>query len=164
MEGCNFQLPANYYPGPLQCIVTIYTCGKINVVRMGFIDCLYRIIRQFGEMYPLQYLAFCLMPDHLHMLVELINKEISLNEVIINLTRKTSFLFIKKRKKINLWQDHTRVHILRDQNGIETLAKYILENPVRRGLADTYADWPYNGGLYFKKSLQFRPSPLIFHT
>jgi len=44
-----------------------------------------------------------------------------------------------------LWQPFGYEHVLRDDEKVQVLARYILENPVRAGLAKTVLEYPFLG-------------------
>ena len=46
-----------------------------------------------------------------------------------------------------LWQPRFYDHIVRTDENLLAIAEYILANPVRKGLASTPDDWPWNGVL-----------------
>ena len=89
------------------------------------IDVLYSSVRT----HELRLFAYCLMPDHLHLLV---GNETGTDmlEFVSVFKKKTSFLAAKKFRR-KLW--HTGFHdrILRRDEVIGKAARYIFENPVR---------------------------------
>ena len=79
---------------------------------------------------------FLLMPDHLHTLVA-VPKEESLPIVI------RRWKAYQKQALGIKWQSGFFDHRLRSDESEEEKAHYIRMNPVRAGLADKPADWPY---------------------
>ena len=69
-------------------------------------------------------LAYCVMPDHIHALVE------SRSDTAVG-----QFL----------WQPGYHERILRDDQTTETVIRYVLENPIRAGLATALGDYPFAG-------------------
>jgi REP element-mobilizing transposase RayT len=49
-----------------------------------------------------------------------------------------------------LWQRYGFEHVLRDEEVTIAVAKYILANPVRAGLAETVDQYPYVGSLMYE--------------
>jgi putative transposase len=77
-----------------------------------------------------------LMPDHLHALIA-IDGEASLSKIISDFKRATAkFGGIR-------WQRNFFDHRLRHDESLEEKAAYIMNNPVRAGLAQNSEDWPY---------------------
>jgi REP element-mobilizing transposase RayT len=42
------------------------------------------------------------------------------------------------------WQHESYDHYIRDQNEFARIIKYVLENPVKAGLVDSWEKWPWN--------------------
>ena len=45
-----------------------------------------------------------------------------------------------------LWQDGYYERVLRSRHALETVVRYVLENPVRAGLASKPGDYPFSSG------------------
>jgi putative transposase len=94
--------------------------------------------------YGLACPASVLMPDHSHLLL------IGLHD---DSDQRTAIEFLRKHLRPNLaphdWQHQTHDHVLRDtereQGAFQTIAHYILENPVRAGLCLNPSDYAYIG-------------------
>jgi REP element-mobilizing transposase RayT len=48
-----------------------------------------------------------------------------------------------------LWQRYGYEHVLRDDEAPVSVARYILENPVRAGLVAAVQDYPYSGSSVY---------------
>jgi hypothetical protein len=48
-----------------------------------------------------------------------------------------------------LWQRYGFEHLLRDEEEMRKIARYILENPIRGGLATRVRDYPFVGSQVF---------------
>jgi REP element-mobilizing transposase RayT len=79
---------------------------------------------------------FLAMPDHLHALVSF-PREIQMEKVLRGWKR-----FVAKNAGV-IWQAGFFDHRLRGEEGFEEKAHYIRMNPVRAGLVDKMAEWPY---------------------
>ena len=91
--------------------------------------------------------AYCLMPDHLHL-------------VWMGLRRETDQLNAMKFLRTHLepalgngreWQHQPHDHVLREeerrQNAFAKFCFYTLANPVRAKLVKRESDWPYSGAI-----------------
>jgi putative transposase len=96
--------------------------------------------------------AFCLMPDHLHILSEGNSPQSNLLRFITAFKQRTAFAH-KHRDQGPLWQTKFYDHILRAPDKLESVACYIWANPVRRGLCEDAAEYPLSGSqtLNWKK-------------
>jgi putative transposase len=88
--------------------------------------------------------AFCLMPDHLHMLAEGGDDRCNLLEFIRVFKLRTAFAFRKSHGR-RLWEMSSYEHILRRPDSVEAVATYIWWNPVRRGLCERAENFPFSG-------------------
>ena len=79
---------------------------------------------------------FLAMPDHLHALMSF-PREVQMAKVMRNWKR-----FVAKQTGV-VWQDGFFDHRLRGNEGFEEKAHYIRMNPIRAGLAENLAAWPY---------------------
>ena len=94
----------------------------------------------------LQFLRYCFMPDHVHLLVEGVHSESNLQRFVRNWKQRTAFWF-KREKRAALWQRGYYEHILRSDESVEQKARYVLENPVRAGLVEHPGDYPWLGSF-----------------
>ncbi|HBZ55361.1 MAG TPA: transposase [Syntrophobacteraceae bacterium] len=87
--------------------------------------------------------AWCVMPDHIHMLVQ--------DENVIELVRllKGRLTIESRRLELgrNLWQRSFHDHALRGDEPLLDVALYIWQNPVRAGIIDSACDYPWSGSL-----------------
>jgi putative transposase len=91
-------------------------------------------------------IAYCYMPDHLHVLVEGCAIDSSLTEFVRAFKQRSSFHWRHCCGK-TLWQRSYYEHVLRNEESTLDVARYILENPVRAGLATRVKDYPYVGSM-----------------
>jgi putative transposase len=89
-------------------------------------------------------LAYCFMPDHVHFLVQG-NAESSDGRRLIKMGKQYAGYAYSKKYGAKLWQPWGFERVLRDEEASFTVARYILENPVRAGLADRVIDYPFVG-------------------
>jgi len=87
-------------------------------------------------------IAACVMSDHVHLLVEGQDDDADLKKFIARAKQFSGFEFAK-RDEGRLWQRYGYEHVLRDEENTRGVAAYILENPVRAGLAETVEDYPH---------------------
>jgi putative transposase len=133
------------YVGPCRYFLTLCTAGKRQVFVKGFdyeffVTALSRLAGCFG----IDVLTYCFMPDHLHILLEG-NEDTDLKEFVRVFKQMTSYH--RGNKKGSLWQRSYYDRILRRDEDTFTVARYILNNPVRRGLAEDGTDYPYSGSF-----------------
>jgi len=88
------------------------------------------------------------MPDHVHLLAEG-RRENSDCLRFITRAKQFSGFHYKAAFKHRLWQRYGYEHTLRSHEGALSVARYILENPVRAGLVACIEDYPFSGSSVY---------------
>jgi putative transposase len=91
-----------------------------------------------------EVLAYCFMPDHAHLLVEGTDDSSDLRQ-FCKLAKQRSGSVHARSGRGRLWQEGYHDRVLRREDDIREIARYILNNPVRAGLVVTPAEYPYLG-------------------
>jgi len=90
-----------------------------------------------------QMLAWVLMPDHAHWLLQLGEKD-NLGEVIGRLKSASSRNANRALNRTGpLWSKAFHDHALREEEDLQTVARYIVANPLRAGLVARIGDYPF---------------------
>ncbi|UCE61730.1 MAG: transposase [Phycisphaerales bacterium] len=82
--------------------------------------------------------AFCLMPDHLHILLSPDRSGLTLGDLIGRVKGSTTNQSWKLGWSGKLWQPRFYDHIVRKSEGVAEVARYIFENPERKELRNDY--------------------------
>lgn len=82
-------------------------------------------------------LAFVLMPDHLHWLLQL-GERSSLSQVVGTFKSLSS-----RRIGESVWQKGFFDYAIRQDEDLPAIARYIIANPLRAGLVDKIGDYPH---------------------
>ena len=86
----------------------------------------------------------CLMPDHLHMLVEV--RSVGLVDLMRRTKSSSTKLWWRQGGSDSLWQQSFHDRGVRDVRDFEEIATYILSNPVEAGLTAEWESYPLIGG------------------
>jgi putative transposase len=105
-------------------------------------------IRQLAGEEQFAVLAYCAMPDHLHLLVEGLSDDSCLPSFMFRLKQQTGFIYRRMTCR-SLWQSGYYDRVLRHEEVSATVCRYILENPVRAGLTSAVGEYPYGGSDVF---------------
>jgi putative transposase len=90
--------------------------------------------------------CFCLMPDHLHLLMSLSDTyQKSLQNWVGAFKRYNARVANLLYGVSPLWQKNFYEHIVRSDESLFKIAEYILNNPVRKKLVSKWQDYPYCG-------------------
>ena len=87
-------------------------------------------------------LAYVVMPDHVHWLLQIKAKSLS---ATVQTVKSVSAHELKKigTLKRTCWQDGFHDHALRSDEDLQDVARYVIMNPVRAGLVKTVREYPY---------------------
>jgi len=87
-------------------------------------------------------MAWVLMPDHFHLLVEL-GAGTSLAGLMRRLKSVTSLAVGRSTGIRGVWQAGYHDHALRSCESVRAAARYLVANPVRAGLVRSVNDYPF---------------------
>ena len=88
--------------------------------------------------YGFGVVACCFMPDHVHLLVAG-GQDASLGRFVQHFKQATG------HRHPGLWQRSYYDHILRQEEDLEDVARYIWANPLRAGMVESVLAHPYSG-------------------
>jgi putative transposase len=86
---------------------------------------------------------FCVMPNHLHVLLTPAANT-SLEKAVQMIKGGASYRIRRRRAPLVPWQDGYHDWRCRNEKDFRTRALYIRRNPVRAGLVEDRKDWPYS--------------------
>ena len=91
-----------------------------------------------------EILAYCIMPDHGHFLIEGLEDRPDFRR-FCKLAKQRSGSAHARSHGGRLWQEGYHERVLRENDDLRALARYLLNNPVRAGLVAAPIDYPYLG-------------------
>ncbi len=139
LKGYDYSTPTAYF-------LTLCSAEGRNVfsetkLAEHVIDCL----MDCSSRYDYKLLAYCLMPDHLHLLVCPNGGERPVPQYVQAFNSRSTRVFWQCSGNGRLWQRGFYDHIVRKDETLVEIAEYILANPVRKGLADDPVQYPFSG-------------------
>jgi len=94
-------------------------------------------------------LAWVVMPDHLHLLVQLV--DLSLPSVMRRIKGRSSrALGSLGIASGTVWQHGYHEHAVRAEEDVRSCARYVCANPVRAGLVKSVRDYPFWDACWLK--------------
>ena len=87
-------------------------------------------------------IAWVLMPDHAHFLIELGEVE-NLSRVVQRLKALISVAIRQELQGGQLWQRSFHDHALRSTESVQNAARYLIANPIRAGIVADVGDYPF---------------------
>jgi REP-associated tyrosine transposase len=101
-------------------------------------------ILRAASQYQFLIVAYCFMPDHVHLLTDGVSEGSDLR-AFIKAAKQYSGYHFKQQHHTKLWQRYGYEHTLRDDIERATTIRYILDNPVDAHLAKEPEDYPFIG-------------------
>lgn len=119
-----------------------------HFVDRKIVDAVLAQILQTGWTFDIEVIVYCFMPDHLHVLVEGCTDAADLMAFVHQAKQRSAYVFSREWRR-RLWQPSYYDRVLRDADATMSVARYILENPVRKELVQSPAEYPYLGAVRF---------------
>jgi REP-associated tyrosine transposase len=92
-------------------------------------------------------IAYCAMPDHVHVIVRGSCETSDLRRCVKLMKQRIEYVARSQFNIRHLWQQGYYERVLRSRHAVESAVKYVLENPVRAGLARAADEYPFSGTL-----------------
>jgi len=89
------------------------------------------------------------MPDHVHLLLEGCNEDADLRSAMHTWKQRTGSEW-KRRFGQRLWQSGYYDYVLRDEDSVPAIVKYIIGNPVRAGIVADASQYPFTGSSRYR--------------
>ncbi|GAB3691325.1 transposase [Spirosoma flavus] len=89
--------------------------------------------------------AFCIMPNHVHLLLTVLEDALPFFTILQRLKRHSA---VRANRILNrtgqpFWQPESYDHIVRNKKSFERIVSYILLNPAKAGLVENWENWPH---------------------
>ncbi len=106
------------------------------------VSCVLTQFKEIEERGFVTSLAWVVMPDHLHWLLEL--RASTLDDVVRRLKSSSGLALNRmKSRRGAVWQAGYYDHAVRAEESLRRQAMYIMGNPVRAGLTEKIGEYPY---------------------
>jgi REP element-mobilizing transposase RayT len=105
------------------------------------------MLSSIGRMFGWELYAYCLMPTHYHVLLEVKVEQLSLGMHRLN-GRYARYFNRRHRRTGALFQGRFKTRAVKNEEHLERLSLYIPENPLRAGLCEKREDWPFTFTAY----------------
>ena len=116
--------------------VTLHDTSVASMV----VDQILRAARRF----EFDVLAYCVMPDHVHLLVHGRSDRSALHRFVKRAKQSSGQIYARAVKE-SLWQDSYYDHVVRPEENLAGIACYIIQNPVRARLVASALDYQFSG-------------------
>jgi len=112
------------------------------------------IFKQTKIRHPFKEVAYCLLPDHVHLIWQMPENDADYSIRISIIKRKFAIKYIEqygnfafqknplsKRKDALIWQRRFWEHTIRDEEDLNHHIDYVHYNPIKHGLVERLIDW-----------------------
>lgn len=108
------------------------------------VKCVVDALRQSDQEHRSRTLAWVVMPDHVHWLMQL--RDDNLSRCMQRFKSRSAHAFNQLHDSYgsSVWKRGYYDHCIRSQEALQTHAQYLIENPVRAGLVTTPEAYPYH--------------------
>jgi REP element-mobilizing transposase RayT len=144
------RLAAEIYKMPnLPCSITICTKDKRAIFsHQGLTQTVVKLLKEISSLAGIPIYAYCIMPDHIHLLLSASERK-GIVEFIGEFKSRASRHAWKHNFKGSIWQKSFYDHFLRKEEDIKEVARYIVNNPVRKGVVQNWREYQFCGSLVY---------------
>jgi len=133
------------YIGVYQYFLTFCTHERARLfVTPDAVELVRTQIARAGADHAIAVIAYCYMPDHVHLLVEGQSDDSDCRQFISRAKQYSGFHY-KATYGRRLWQRYSFEHVLRNEDAAVSVARYILENPLRARLVERVDEYRFSG-------------------
>ena len=115
-------------------------------------DLLLNVWEDVGSRHPFEIVAYCILPNHFHMVMTLPENDSNFSMRIREIKRLFTLQYTGdcpnhinasriKRKESSVWQRRFWEHVIRDEDDLKNHIEYVHFNPVKHGLVERVYDW-----------------------
>ena len=99
---------------------------------------------QFLNKKDYNLIAYCIMPNHVHLLFTLRERSRSVDKIMQSIKRYSAREINRLVKRSgSLWQAESYDHVVRDEDEQFRIIEYVMNNPVKAGLVEDWKDWKH---------------------
>ncbi len=141
------RLSKQFYIGKISVAFTLCLKGDVqafieNEIISTFTDILTSAVIKEGCIVP----VYCFMPNHQHIITTGTYIDSNIWKAIVSYKQKTGFWMSANKPEIG-WQKDFYDHIIRTNEDIAAQVRYVLNNPVRKGLVSIWQEYPFKGSI-----------------
>jgi REP element-mobilizing transposase RayT len=91
-------------------------------------------------------LIYSFMPDHFHVIIRGLDEGSDTWRAMVDFKQRTGYWFSQSGLGFE-WQQSFYDHIIREDEDLIAQIRYIADNPVRKGMATHWSEYPYTGAI-----------------
>src|SRR5436190_15961649 len=143
-----------HYRGPNRYFLTFCTSERASHFRdASHVALVAAQFRRAAREQAFAVIAYCFMPDHVHLLVAGDRADADLKRFTKSAKQYSGFYF-RRTTGQTLWQRYGFERVLRNEEATAAVARYTIANPVRAGIVQSPSAYPFWGSfLYTREAL-----------
>ncbi len=142
--------PEIYRIVDIPCSITIATRKKQRIFsNQDLAHDFVALLRRQCEQNKIPLYAYCVMSDHVHLLISASEKE-GIIEFVREIKSLSTQMAWRHGYSGAIWQRSFYDHFLRKDEDCEMVANYIVHNPVRAGIVQHWQNYPFSGSLVYE--------------
>ena len=143
----DFQVKKFDYRGQPRYLITQCTFNKKPLFEDGhLVRWLVDVLKIKSENFGFRIWAYCFMPEYLYLLIEGKSSDSDMKQFISSYKEYTGFHY-KEKTEVVLWQIYFFERLLRNEEDVKSVAKYIFGEPARKGLVEDYRQYKFLGSF-----------------
>ena len=147
--GCEMarphRLPRERYRIPGQPVTfAIRAEPGLTLTRKVTAPLLVQALRFNARNHGCQLMAYCIMPDHLHLVARVGPSGGDLLDFVDGFKRRTATTLAPFSSGRDIWQERYWDRHVRSKEPVQNVIYYTMMNPVRAGLCENWRDWQYS--------------------
>ncbi len=141
------RLPREFYKGTVSVAFTLCLKGCVQAFTKPEIVSIFNgiltsVVIKEGCIVP----VYCFMPDHQHLIITGTRSDSDIWNALVSYKQRTGYWMTANKAGIS-WQKDFYDHIIKKHEDIATQVRYILDNPVRKGLVSSWQEYPFKGSI-----------------
>src|SRR3989338_4517506 len=141
------RLPKEFYQGEISVAFTLCLKGDVPAfINPEIVDAFTNILTSVVTKEACIVPVYCFMPDHQHLIITGVQDNSDIWKTIVSYKQKTGLLMSANKPEIK-WQKDFYDHVIRTHEDIAAQVRYILDNPVRKGLVSTWREYLFKGSI-----------------
>lgn len=112
-----------------------------------------KLLKEYCNVMGYQIFAYILMDNHYHLAIQPMDKK--LQEIMHQINNKYSKYFNYKYKRVgHVFQGRYKAVLVQDERYMLKLVRYIHQNPVRAGMANSVENYRWSSDIYYRKNIR----------
>ena len=145
LQGFDYSDPTRVY----FVTISVRRCHESKTIQKPFLnsDLASKVVGSLSylrEQKDVLLLCYCLMPDHLHLLLSISDRSGSLISVMRDFKSYTTRMAWSNGWSGRLWARSFYERAVRSESELIEICRYMLANPVKAGLVEAAEDYPYS--------------------